>query len=295
MPIDIAFSLNRTLQIPLKVAINSILHNADTDNADSEHSLEPFRFNIVVPAGDSTMFLDSLQATFSEPIKSGTATFRVQEFEPPDYLKQYLDNKFKEKKAERRLSRYMQYSRLFLKTIFPDMQRVIYLDCDTLVLGNMHELYAQGSQLVRDRYLAAVPHVFPAVFYFSNPFKIWPELRKFKRTFNSGVLLTDLSYWTEATYDLLKHYLALDAENSYRLYHLGDETIFNLMFKETYLPLDSEWNACGYGQGHFISRLISRPVEQMKIIHWSGGHHKPWESEKVIYSNFWREYLPQEA
>ncbi len=292
MPIDIAFSLNRTLQIPLKVAINSILQNA---TPDSSGVLTSYRFNIVVPKEEASFFLASLQATFAAPIETGAAAFRVREFEPPTYLKEYLDNKFKEKKIERRISRYMQYSRLFLSTIFPDVQRIIYLDCDTLVLGDMGLLYAEGSRLTRDRYLAAVPHFFPAAFYFSNPFKIWADLQKFKHTFNSGVLLTDLSYWTEATYDLLKHYLALDAKNNYRLYHLGDETIFNLMFKETYLPLASEWNACGYGQGHLIARLISRPVEKMKIIHWSGGHHKPWESERVIYSDFWREYLPQET
>lgn len=186
----------------------------------------------------------------------------------------------------------MQYGRLFLKDLFPDVQRVIYLDCDTLVLADVRSLFAQGEQLNPERYLAAVPHFFPAILYFSNPLKMRADLRKFKSTFNSGVLLTDLSHWNESTYDLLKHYLELDASNRYRLYHLGDETIFNLMFKETYIPLDTAWNACGYGQGHFISSLLRQPIDKMKIIHWSGGHHKPWESERVIYSDLWRQYRP---
>ncbi len=287
MPIDIAFSLNRSLLKPLTVVINSILRNTVRQNKG-----EPLRFNVVVPAGDRTFFEDSLLPLFDTDIAAGDAMFRVQECEPPEYLKNYLDNKFKESNPQRRLSRYMQYGRLFLKSIFPDMRRVVYLDCDTLVLGDVRSLYAQGEKLTPSRYLGAVPHFFPAVFYFSNPFKLLGDLQKFESTFNSGVLLTDLTYWTEATYDLLRHYLALDAENNYRLFHLGDETVFNLMFKDAYIQLDNEWNACGYGQAHFVASLMRRPLEQMSIIHWSGGHHKPWESDRVIYSDLWRKYQP---
>jgi len=219
-------------------------------------------------------------------------SFRVREFIPPDFLKHYLDSKFQEKKPERRISRYMQYARLFLKDIFPDVTRVVYLDGDTLVLGDVRSLFAQGSQLTPQRYLAAAPQFFPAMFYFSNPFKMWADLRKFKKAFNSGVLLTDLTLWTPATYEQLRHYLNLDAKNNYRLYHLGDETVFNLMFKDTYIPLHKRWNSCGYGQPHWITNLLKKDPEQMSVIHWSGGHHKPWQSDRVIYADLWRSYLP---
>ncbi|MGC1218012.1 MAG: glycosyltransferase [Phormidesmis sp.] len=295
MPIDIAFSLNRSLVKPLTVVINSILRNTERNTARSvarQDGGEPLRFNVVVPTGDRTFFEEALLSPFGADIEQGDAIFRVQEYEPPEYLKDYLDNKFKESNPQRRLSRYMQYGRLFLPSIFPDMRTVIYLDCDTLVIGDVRSLYAQGEKLTPSRYLGAVPHFFPAVLYFSNPFKLLGDLRKFESTFNSGVLLTDLTYWTEATYDLLQHYLALDAENNYRLFHLGDETVFNLMFKDAYIQLDGRWNACGYGQGHLIAGMMRRPLEQMSIIHWSGGHHKPWESDRVIYSDLWRQYQP---
>ncbi len=287
MYVDIAFSLNRALQVPLLVVINSILSNVSQGEAES-----PLRFNIVVPEGDRTFFEDNLRAAFGATYDTKQVTFRVKEFTPPDFLKQYLDNKFQEKKPERRISRYMQYARLFLKELFPDVTRVMYFDGDTLVLGDVRELFAQGAQLTPQRYLAACPQFFPAMFYFSNPFKMWADLRKFKQAFNSGVLLTDLSYWTADTYDLLSHYLNLDARNNYRLYHLGDETVFNLMFKDTYVPLNKRWNSCGYGQPHWITNLLKKDPKKMSVIHWSGGHHKPWQSDRVIYSDLWRSYLP---
>ena len=298
MYVDIAFSLNRALQTPLLVVINSILRNAsDRQNhsASEGQSTQPLRFNIAVPVGDRPFFTDLLRGTFAADYGLEAAIFRVREFTPPDYLKHYLDSRFQEKKPERRISRYMQYARLFLKDLFPDVQRVVYFDGDTLVLGDVRSLFAQGEQLTPQRYLAAVPQFFPAIFYFSNPFKMWGDLRKFKSSFNSGVLLTDLSFWTEQTYDLLHHYLDLDAKNDYRLYHLGDETVFNLMFKDTYIPLDKRWNCCGYGQPHWIARLLRRDPNKVNVIHWSGGHHKPWQSDRVIYSDLWRSYRPASA
>lgn len=286
MTVDIAFSLNQTLHEPLLVVINSIISNA---SESSESVPGALRFNVVVPPGDRALFSDSFERNFAEVIASGKAIFRIEEFTPPPFLKEYLDNRFQEKTPQRRLSRYMQYGRLFLTDIFPDVGRVIYLDCDTLVLGDVRSLYAQGDKLTPERYLAAVPHFFPAFLYFSNPFKIFDDLRKFESTFNSGVLLIDLNYWTEETYTLLKHYLNLDAKHDYRLFQLGDETIFNLMFK-SYIQLDSSWNACGYGQLRLVAKILSRPIEKINIIHWSGGYHKPWQGEQVIHSDLWRSY-----
>ncbi|MEM8503608.1 MAG: glycosyltransferase [Cyanobacteria bacterium P01_D01_bin.1] len=286
MTVDIAFSINRTLQVPLMVVINSILSN-------TSHQIEqaPLRFNVAVPIGETAFFEEKLGEAFSEKYNSDQVEFRVREFSPPAYLKQYLDNKFQERTQERRLSRYMQYARLFFRDIFPDVGRLVYFDADIVVLGDVRSLFAQGNILTSQNYLAAVPQLFPAIFYFSNPFKVWNDLRQFKSTFNSGVLLTDLSFWTEKTYELLKHYLELDEKNDYRLYHLGDETVFNLMFKDTYLPLAKEWNCCGYGQVHWVARALKKDPKKMKAIHWSGGHHKPWQGEQVIYSDLWRSYL----
>ncbi len=287
MIVDIALSINRTLHVPLLVVINSILRN--TSHAVGQ---DPLRFNIVVPVGETAFFEKKLKEAFSDRYSLDQVEFRIKEFSPPPFLEQYLDNKFQEKKPERQQSRYMQYARLFLKGIFPDVSRIIYFDADIVVLGDVRSLFAQGDILTSNSYLAAVPQFFPAIFYFSNPFKVWSDLRKFKSTFNSGVLLTDLSFWTDQTYDLLKHYFALDKNNSYQLYHLGDETVFNLMFKDTYIPLPGEWNCCGYGQAYLVTKILRKDPKEMKVIHWSGGHHKPWQNERVIYSDLWRSYLP---
>jgi lipopolysaccharide biosynthesis glycosyltransferase len=263
------------------VTINSILiHSACPD---------VIRFHIVVPPGDR-LFLTQLIKQVFETRKD---QFVIREFTPPPFLKTYLDNKFKERRPDRIVSRYMQYARLFLKSIFPELTRVIYLDVDLIVLRNIEELYNFPVAFNSDHFLAAVPQNFPCLLYFSNPLRVWDEITRFKKTFNSGVLLTDLRFWHQDVYNHLRYYFDLDAHHNYRLFELGDETVFNLIFKETYLPLPKAWNCCGYGNHPWVTRWMNQSPLEMKIIHWSGGHQKPWQSPQVIFSDLWQSYIPR--
>jgi lipopolysaccharide biosynthesis glycosyltransferase len=279
--VDIAFSLNRCIAQPLLVTINSVLaHNS---------SPEDLHFHIVVPPGDRPFFRDLITQAFT----GNAATFDIQEFTPPPFLKTYLDNKFKEKRPERVVSRYMQYARLFLQSIFPELTRIIYLDVDLIALQDIQELYNFPAPFNADQFLAAVPQNFPSFGYFSNPLTMWGEISRFKKTFNSGVLLTDLRFWNQGVYDRLQGYFDLDARHGYRLFELGDETVLNLIFKECYIPLPRAWNCCGYGNHPWVTRWMERSPLGMKIIHWSGGHQKPWHGAPVIFSDLWRSYTPK--
>ncbi|MEL6249056.1 MAG: glycosyltransferase [Cyanobacteria bacterium J06627_15] len=281
MKIDVAFSINRSLALPLMATINSIVQNAAQP--------DDLRFNIIMPPGARSIFQEKIDTAFPDR----RPQFRLTEYLPPDYMRNYLDAKFKATDPARKNSRYMQYSRLFFKFALPDVTRVIYFDADIIVLGDVADLYAQGERLSASQYVGAVPQNFPALGYFGNPIKGWAEIKQFKKTFNSGVLLTDLRFWTDETYERLRHYLDWDAENDYKLFNLGDETVMNLMFKRDYLPLDTNWNRCGYGNTKLITWLFDQDANGMNAIHWSGGHHKPWRSKGIPFVDLWESYLPK--
>ncbi|MEL7051026.1 MAG: glycosyltransferase [Cyanobacteria bacterium J06555_13] len=281
--VEIVFSLNQKIWRSLIVAINSIAQNA----ADPAN----VRCNILVPPGEQAFFEDKVRTHLPDL----QTQWRVKEYLPPEFLRTYTDNRFKEKTEARRNSRYIQYSRFFLKDAFPDLSAIIYLDTDLIVLGDIAEFYDYTKSFNQDCYFGSVPHFYPCVFYFSNPFKVWSEIFKFKKTFNAGVWFTDLSFWNDETYQRLNYYLNLDAENNYKLYSLGDEPVFNLMFKD-YLQVEKNWNRCGYGSPPIVTRLLldtSRQLlDQAKLIHWSGPF-KPWSSPKIQFANVWRSYVPE--
>ena len=276
MTYDIAFALNKGIVVALLAAMNSVAKNASKP--------EQLRFNIAVPPEEATFFEEQIQNFFPRP----KFKWRVRSFTPPQFMEDYIRGKFEPMSDTRRISRYMQYARMFLKDLFEDVSKVLYLDGDVVVLGDVITLF-ETVEFTPQRYFAAVPHFYPAIFQFGNPFKAIQEMLAFKKSFNSGVLFTDYSYWDEETDLIFHHYLDWDAECKYGMLNRGDETLLNVMFKD-YIQLDRSWNRCGYGGMRWVAWFLKKDLKDINVIHWSGGHHKPWKTSRIVYGQIWRQY-----
>jgi len=273
---DVAFALNQGIVVGLLAAMNSVVSNAVQP--------EKLRFNITVPPEEVDFFEGKITAFFP----SANFNWRVHPFTPPQFMKDYIHAKYEPMAPTRRVSRYMQYARMFLQDIFPDVTKVLYLDADVVVLGDVATLF-EAVEFSPDRYFAAVPHFYPTIFQFGNPLKALKEMLAFNQSFNSGVLFTDYTYWNEQTDRTFHHYLDWDASCRYGMLNRGDETLLNVMFKD-YIPLDPSWNRCGYGNIQLVARLLKKPLDQINVIHWSGGHHKPWKNPDIVYGDIWQHY-----
>lgn len=281
MTYDIAFALNKGIVVALLTAMNSVVCN--TVRADN------LRFNITVPPDEVAFFEEKIAAFFPNPVFA----WRVYPFTPPQFMKDYIHAKYEPMTPVRRVSRYMQYARMFLNDIFPDVTKVLYLDADVVVIGDVGTLF-ETVQFSPGRYFAAAPHFYPAIFQFGNPFKAIKEMLAFKKSFNSGVLFTDYTYWNEETDRIFHYYLDWDAACKYGMLNRGDETLLNVMFKD-YIQLDPSWNRCGYGNMQILAKVLKKPLNQINVIHWSGGHHKPWKNPAIVYGEIWQKYAPPAA
>ena len=276
MTVDIVFSLNKSIIVGLLAAINSISENAVNP--------EELRFNVIVPVGELECFQQQLDRAFPNPKFS----LRVQDYVPPRHIQEFIESKYGPLKPDRRNALHMLYSRLYMKDIFPDISKVIYLDVDLIVLEDISKLFHSLS-FSKDRYFAAVPNISCALLHFSKPWLARKEWSQIDKPFNAGVFCTDLSFWTVETYQLLQYYLDWEKQNNYRLYLLNDETILNLMFKN-YVQLDRSWNCYGYGNSRLVTWLLKRDLQGVNILHWSGGHHKPWTTKNISFGSIWRKY-----
>jgi lipopolysaccharide biosynthesis glycosyltransferase len=91
--------------------------------------------------------------------------------------------------TNQKLSRgsYSMFSRIFIGKIFPEhLTRVLYLDCDTLVLGTLDELWGID---IEDNIVAAVNDCFSVMH------RKLIGLQKTDVYFNSGVLLINMLQW----------------------------------------------------------------------------------------------------
>jgi lipopolysaccharide biosynthesis glycosyltransferase len=276
MKIDLVFSVNAGYLPGLLATINSIIQNTAQP--------ERLRFNIIIPKNELQIFENELPKHFHNP----DIEFRFKEYIPTPEVQDYIVQKYKPPSIDRTNALYMLFARLFLGSVLPDLKKVIYLDTDIVVVDDIALLY-DSINFSENQYFAAVPHFFPAIFHFSNPFKALHELRTIKKTFNGGVLFTDLSFWKKEDYQKLDACLEWDRQCGYKLLQLNDETLLNLMFKD-YVQLDRRWNCCGFGNTKLISWLLKKDLSKISIIHWSGGHHKPWNSKNIPYADIWSKY-----
>ena len=132
------------------------------------------------------------------------------------------------------------YLRIFIPQILSDKDKAIYIDIDTIVAGDVAELFDID---LGDNYLGAARDFNTIVNfkYYDSVKKYFGEVLKIKditQYFNSGVLLMNLSKLreiniVEKTQELLEKYKEL-------LY--PDQDILNLICEDNKLLLDNCWN-----------------------------------------------------
>jgi lipopolysaccharide biosynthesis glycosyltransferase len=188
----------------------------------------------------------------------GNASFTFLEFE----LAQHRDL---------RVDRYLTlsaYMRLFLTEFLdPSVEKVLYLDCDLIVSGDIGELWRTD---LAGAFLAAVPEPYMVTSHWG----FGPE----DTYFNSGVLLIDVARWRAA--DVLPAFLQFAQEHASEL-NCHDQDVLNHVFRDKVRILDYRWN--------FQSRFADFPPEVFEmsasafrevrrlpsIVHFTT-QYKPW-------------------
>lgn len=171
-----------------------------------------------------------------------------------------------------RISEVMWY-RLALPDLLPATERVLYLDCDTLVLGPLAplwELDLQGCSV------AAVTNVFPP-YLLHRPDDLGIPRRDY---FNSGVLLMDLVAWR--THQWRERIEGL-ARSQPECLVFPDQDALNIGLQGSRLALHPRWNCQNsilyFGAAEDLLGVV--PAAEARahpaILHFEGpAFAKPW-------------------
>ncbi|HUP91356.1 MAG TPA: glycosyltransferase family 8 protein [Solimonas sp.] len=172
-----------------------------------------------------------------------------------------------------RISRVMWY-RVFLPELLPGVDRVLYLDCDTIVMDSLDALW--DSDLGAN-YLGAVNNVFEPG---RGVRAVHLGLKGPECYFNSGVLLFNLSAWRE--HDCAGRVLAFARANSARL-AWPDQDALNVVMAGRWLALHPRWNCqnslfyFAHARNVFGAEVTSAATRDPGILHFEGGAlAKPW-------------------
>lgn len=181
--------------------------------------------------------------------------------------------------------------RLLMPELFPELDKVLYIDCDVIVRQDVGKLFAETD--LGDNYLGVIYEA-----AIEGQAERWRALGcDAERYFNSGFLLMNLKQMRE---DGISAKL-LDACRVDWL-EFPDQDALNQVCQGRVLPLSPVYNGIRtfflpQYNGEFVkqySESLWNEVQEKGTIHYTGG--KPWALFTVKFGEWWRVYetLPQE-
>ncbi|WP_081777192.1 glycosyltransferase [Ruminococcus sp. FC2018] len=170
------------------------------------------------------------------------------------------------------------YYRLFIAEMFPQYSKALYIDSDTVVLGDVSRLYLTD---IKDAYLGACHE---QAMVQTDVFGTYVEkvvgVSRYN-FFNAGLMLINCEQF--------RLHFVLDKFIDYLHYYnfvvTQDEDYLNLICKDHVYWLDQRWNTETFGK-------IEYPIEQAEMIHYIM-NNKPWHYEDCLYGEFFWKYARQ--
>ena len=194
------------------------------------------------------------------------------------------------------------YFRAYIANILPTHDKIIYLDGDTIVLGNISELF-DSVKYQKGQYIAAAPAINPIhAALRGNLLKIknmrlidyWTNILKIKnpvKYFNAGVMLLNLEEMRKINFTnifLSKLNEIIDPPGV-------DQDIFNAIESDNCIMLPQKWNFMGYGDWKNFDKWLPSELahdfyqaqKSPMIIHYASSQ-KPWSHPSMSNGNyFW--------
>lgn len=167
------------------------------------------------------------------------------------------------------------YYRLLIADLLPpDLQRVLYLDCDIVIDGSLDEFW---NTSLRGYALAAIEEMG------SSAPDVYERLEYDAKYgyFNAGVLLVNLDYWRKKNLtELFFNYMASHSDKL----KAHDQDVLNAVLHDKCLHVSSKWNVEeAFYHYYMIKKWRRRDDNEMKsilfhpvILHYSW-KPKPWE------------------
>ena len=174
------------------------------------------------------------------------------------------------------------YNRFLIPKLKPELGKVLYLDVEIVVLGNIEELY----NVDLENYALGAAWDESRVLYNTDT-KDLMDLSDNYKYFNAGILLIDIQKWNNDK--IVERLFEIEKEYGKNVLH-ADETLLNKYFDSNYKIFDIEFNYTDYD-------VFNSPNKKPKIRHFASAI-KPWNANfllrnKVLmplpnYIDFWK-------
>ncbi len=166
------------------------------------------------------------------------------------------------------------YYRLFIASLFPQYDKIVYIDCDLVVLGDISELYHTD---LKGNILAATVEQFVQA---TEPFQLYAKEAigvNPKTYINAGVLVIDLKEFRKNKIE--EQFVHLITSYDFDVVD-PDQAYLNYLCYKKILILPTGWNK---------ETLPTEPEGKLNIVHYAL-YKKPWQYDDVLYDEYFWHY-----
>ncbi len=186
------------------------------------------------------------------------------------------------------------YYRLFTPTIFRNYDKILYLDCDIIIMEDLEKLYNQD---LKGQAAGVFPDFFAVRSLSRKKDAAWAlqlDMKDTNNHFNSGVLLLNLARLRTENYEKIW----FDRLRQVKTPRLHDQDILNHTLEGATVRLDAAWNSPAWMEsigskiepGDIPERLYAEyraAIAAPKILHYLT-HNKPWDLPHLpLAERFW--------
>ncbi len=251
--IPVFFSTDDNYAPYLDVAVRSLIANASKD----------FEYRIIVL--NTGLDLDNI-AKIKRNEKAGFTIDFIDISEYVEEVKSHFKNVYH--------FSVVTYYRLFIASLFPQYKKIVYLDCDVVVVGDVSKIYFLD---MRDNILAAVA---------DSHVRNTQEFRDYAEVaigvdpdgyINAGVLVINLEEFRKNS--IKEKFIRLITEYDFDLLD-PDQAYLNYLCSGKIFALDGSWNSVPENM---------RPEDEKNIVHFAL-YKKPWQYDGINGGDLFWEY-----
>ena len=170
------------------------------------------------------------------------------------------------------------YCRIFIPRVFRQYDKVLYLDSDIVVTGDISELF--NTDLGDNLVAAASEEVMVDYDVYGNYVEKALGIWRYDY-FSAGVLLINAKLYREENVETQ----FINLLNSFTFRVTQDEDYLNVLCKGRVKPLELGWNKSAYKNPNFDDSTL-------KLIHYKI-NWKPWHYDDILYEDYFWNYAKQ--
>ncbi len=254
--VPIVFSVDDNYAPFLSVALYSIMDNSDKNYFYKVH---------VLNTGLSDEHFSKISKIAKEydniEIEFVCVADRMDKLKDKTHLRDYYTNAI--------------YYRIFIPSLFPDYDKILYIDCDVVFIEDIMKLF--GTELGTNIFAAVHEEAmtsFECFGAYSEQFLDVPR----REYFNSGLLLINTKEYKKENIE--EKFISLMLEHKFEV--APDQDYLNVLCKDKVKLLDVGWNKTPIPEKEFCD-------EDIKLVHFKL-NFKPWHYHEVRYSEYFWKY-----